>query len=184
MLIGILGYKFSGKDTTADYLVKKYDFTKISFAQPLKDICKILFNFDDEQLYGNKKEVLDPRWGISPRTAFQYIGTDMFRNKIKEIMPNVENNFWVNLAIDNYKNIIKNCPTNSVVIADVRFQNEIDAVKNNGGIIIKIVRPTLQNNDQHASENIGDLEGDFEILNDGTLENLYSKIDGIFNSIM
>lgn len=177
MLIGILGYKFSGKDTTADYLVKKYNFKKIAFADPLKDTCRILFNFDEDQLFGNKKETIDPRWGISPRTAFQYIGTDIFRNKISEIMPNVGNNFWVNLAIDNYKQIQKTNVKQNVVISDVRFQNEIDAIQNNGGIIIKIIRPSLQSNDMHASENISELSGDHEIYNDGTLENLYDKID-------
>lgn len=176
MLIGILGYKFSGKDTVADYLVKKYNYTKVSFAQPLKDICKILFNFTDEQLYGNKKEDLDNKWGISPRQAFQFIGTEVFRDKIHELLPNIKDNFWLTLCLDNYKN-----NKNKTVIADVRFQNEIDTIRSNSGIIIKIIRPSLISNDDHASENIGNLIGDIEIINDSSLEDLYKKIDNIFS---
>lgn len=184
MLIGILGCKFSGKDTTADYLVKRYNFKKIAFADPLKDACRILFNFDEDQLFGNKKEIIDSRWDISPRIAFQYIGTDIFRNKISDIMPNIGNNFWVNLAIDNYKKIQKTNIEQNVVISDVRFQNEINAIRDNGGIIIKIVRPSLQPNDMHASENITELSGDYEIYNEGSLENLYDKIDELLWYLM
>ena len=47
MIIGICGFKGSGKDTVADYLVKHKDFIKISFASVLKDIITILFNWEN-----------------------------------------------------------------------------------------------------------------------------------------
>ncbi|ARF09646.1 deoxynucleoside monophosphate kinase [Indivirus ILV1] len=182
MLIGVLGHKFSGKDTTANYLIKKYNFKRIAFADPLKEACRILFNFDDDQLYGDKKEIIDQRWGIMPRTAFQYLGTDIFRNKINEIIPNIESSFWVKLCMDNYE---KNKKLDyNVVISDVRFQNEINAIREKNGIIIKIIRPNLQVNDNHASENISELNGDYEIYNDGSLEDLYGKIDKILENII
>lgn len=183
MLIGILGFKFSGKDTTADHLVLKYNFKKIAFAQPMKDACKILFNFDDEQLYGQTKEVVDPRWNVSPRIVFQHFGTEMFRKGINEIMPHIKDNFWVSLAIDTYHNIIKKNPDQNVVISDVRFMNEIDAIHKENGIIIKIIRPGILSVDTHSSENMEHLHGDYEIINDGTLENLYEKIDIILENI-
>lgn len=179
MLIGVLGLKRSGKDTTSDYLVEKYNFKKLTFAEPLKNACKILFNFNEEQLYGSKKEEVDPRWGVSPRIIYQYLGTDIFRNHIQTIMPTIGNNFWVNLTIDNYKNL-KN---SNVVISDVRFENELNAIKQEGGIIIKIIRPSNENNDYHSSESsIQDLKGDYEIINDGSLEDLYKKIDIVFEN--
>ena len=58
MIIGILGQKRNGKDTCADYLVEHYNFTKVSFADPIKQILKIMFDFNDEQLYGDKKELI------------------------------------------------------------------------------------------------------------------------------
>ena len=71
VLIGIIGKKYSGKDTAADYLVTNHNFTKMAFADPVKKITKELFNFNNEQLYGNLKETVDERWGISPREAFR-----------------------------------------------------------------------------------------------------------------
>jgi hypothetical protein len=74
--IGLLGRSNSGKDTLADYLVKEKQYVKYSFANPVKEIAKIMFNLSAEQLNGNLKEVIDDRWGISPRVMFQRIGTN------------------------------------------------------------------------------------------------------------
>lgn len=180
MLFGILGRKFAGKDTVADYMCSKHNFKKLVLAEPLKEACKLLFNFSDEQLYGNLKETIDPNWGTTPRIVFQYLGTDIFRKDIHKIIPDIDDNFWVNLAISKYlemKNVNKNA---LIVISDVRFQNEIDNIHKQGGIIIKIIRPSLSNTDAHESEkNIDNFDSDYTIINDSTKDDLYGKIDNI-----
>ena len=108
MLIGVLGRKGSGKDTVSDYIVNKYNFEKMIIADPLKIACKELFNFTDEQLYGNLKETVDPQWGLSPRQAFQWLGTDIFRNEVNELNPDIGNNFWIILLKIKYLTKIKN----------------------------------------------------------------------------
>lgn len=177
-LIGFMGKKGSGKDTSADYLVKKYGYKKISFATPLKDAIQILFGFSDEQLYGDKKETIDDRWGTSPRKVMQYLGTDIFRNDINKIMPNIKNNFWTNIMEINYKNELLKNKNAKFVIADVRFKNEVDVIHKLGGKIIKIDRNT-KHNDNHISENMMDKINDFDHIIDNTssLNNLYKKID-------
>lgn len=140
MLIGILGRKRVGKDTVADYLCEKYGFRKLTLAQPLKDICKVAYDFSDEQLYGSLKEVIDDRIGVSPRIVYQYIGTEVFRKDINRIIPDIKNNFWINLIAENYLEIKRNSDNDLVVISDVRFQNEIDKIHELGGIVIKINR--------------------------------------------
>src|SRR5438045_2338658 len=102
MIIGILGFKRAGKDTVADYIVSNYGFEKMILSQPLKEACKILFNFTDEQLYGNLKEIVDSNWKTSPRKIMQYLGTDILRNDINKIIPNINNNFWINLVVNKY----------------------------------------------------------------------------------
>lgn len=52
MIIGLCGLAGSGKDTAADFLVKKSGYVKVAFADPLKRICKEVFQFSDEQLWG------------------------------------------------------------------------------------------------------------------------------------
>lgn len=180
MLIGILGRKGAGKDTIADYLSDQHNFNKLILAEPLKDACKILFNFNDEQLYGNLKETIDPNWGVSPRVVLQYLGTDIFRKDISKIIPNINGNFWVNLMTSKYKQLQNENSNIRVVISDVRFKNEIDEIHKLNGIIIKVIRPNLDNNDCHESEKLIDnLKGDYEIINDKNLDELYEKVKSI-----
>ena len=76
LIIGLCGRAGSGKTSVARFIEEKYGATRLSFAAPLKRMTKELFDFTDEQVYGEAdvKETIDPRWGISPRTAMQRLG--------------------------------------------------------------------------------------------------------------
>jgi hypothetical protein len=182
MIIGITGKKFNGKDTISDYIVCKYKFTKIAYAEPLKEVCRNLFNFTDEQLYGNKKEELDPFWNITPRQAFQYIGTDMIRNNMEGLVKGVNNNFWVKCLEKRILDLISRGVTN-IIVSDIRFENEAALIKKFNGYVIKVIR-NISNNDNHSSEvEIDNIQEDILIENKGTLEKLYSKIDSYLTYI-
>ena len=82
-LIGIVGNAGHGKDTVADYLVNNYNFKKLSFATPLKQVCAIVFGLTDKEM-NHEKETPMARWfGLTPRKIFQFVGTDLFRNKLQ-----------------------------------------------------------------------------------------------------
>lgn len=185
-IIGITGRKYHGKDTVADYLVSEYGFTKISLADPLKEVCKILFGFSIRQLYGDLKEEIDPRWGKSPRQILQFVGTELFRDHIDKLFPGIGENFWVHITIQKIEKILEINPEAKFVIPDIRFPNEIELLKKTFHREIfhisfwRIVRPSVETNSHssHASEALVDtLAVDREILNDSSLEDLYKKID-------
>ena len=184
MIIGFCGQAGAGKDTIADYLIKKYNFEKIPLAKPLKEACSILFDLNEEQLYGSLKETEDENWKTTPRIILQYFGTDIFRNDIKKIIPGLGDNFWINLFKKKYLNKKKDNKDLRVVVSDIRFKNEIDVVQELGGLVIKIIRTNMDNSDAHESErNIKNLKCDYEIINDGTKEDLYKKIEVILKNI-
>ena len=173
MLIGLLAKKHRGKDTFADRCCDLYDFKKKTFAGPLKEVCRILFMFNDTQLYGEEKEIVDDRWNISPRKAFQFIGTDLVRNQMWGLIDGIENNFWL-------KRMEMECKgEGNVVFSDVRFQNEVDFIHKLGGIVIKIERDVEGEEDLHESELAIDNIKNFDMLckNDGTLDEYFKKID-------
>lgn len=64
MIIGLSGLAGSGKDFVSDILVERYNFVKIAFADPLKRICKEIFDFSDDQLWGpsEKRNESDKRY--------------------------------------------------------------------------------------------------------------------------
>ena len=194
MLIAVLGKKRSGKDTFSDYIINKYGFIKYSFADPLKKGIQCFFNLTDEQLNNQElKETVDPRWGVSPRKLFQVIGTDIFQHSLQKFIPELEiesRKHWVILFkqwYEQYLNENKNKNENKnikVIISDGRFLHEIEEIKKLGGKVIKIIRPVLNDNnndDNHQSEieidTIPDTFIDYTIINDGSLNDFYNKID-------
>lgn len=60
MIIGLCGKAGSGKDTVADILVRDHGFVKVAFADPLKRICRDVFDFTDQQLWGPSESRNEP----------------------------------------------------------------------------------------------------------------------------
>lgn len=193
-LIGIVGSKGSGKDTMADYLCDTYNGTKDSFAKSLKDTLKIVFNLSDEQLYGNLKETIDDRYGVSPRVLMQYVGTEMFRNMLGDISPKIGDNIWV-MSLENRFIEWNKLDINKdkyYFIADVRMQNEIDMILKHNGIVVHVKRTNQKyTNDEmnvsiknHKSEQHDLLSGIHSIIeNNNTLDDYFQKIEKWFQTI-
>jgi hypothetical protein len=184
ILIGLLAKKRHGKDTLADYLVNRYGFNKDALAEPLKNVCKELFLLSDEQMYGDLKEIVDTRYGVSPRQIFQFIGTDLLRKQMGNLIPSLKDNLWINLLQIRYTNALKSNPAVRFVVADIRMENEADMIKELNGIIIKIDRPSKKDVDEHFSEQIDKVKNyDYLISNEGTIEEYYIKIDTIMKDL-
>ena len=176
MLLGVCGKKGAGKDTVGNYIIEKYGYSQYAFAKPLKKIIKELFDLSDEQLYGSLKETIDPRWNTTPRILMQYIGTELFREQLKKLIPELScENLWIRKFHDWYST-----QTQNVIITDIRFIDEMNAVKQNNGVIIKVVRD-LGITDSHISEQFFQtVTPDHIIENNGSMEELYLKIDSLF----
>lgn len=182
-IIGICGKKFNGKDTIGAYLINKYGYEKLSFAEPLKTLCKNMFEFNDEQVNGNQKEIVDEFWKITPRQLMQFIGTDLFRKQMVNIIPSInEENIWIKCLELKIKKKIQQNSNIKIVITDVRFQNEINFIKSlNNSEIWKVEKKSQEYNDEHESEkNIDLLQNiDITIMNNDSINDLYYNIDQI-----
>lgn len=183
LLVGVAGKKQHGKDTVADWLCLKYKFTKLSFADPLKQIIgKQLLYLTDEQLEdGPAKEEVDPRWGKSPRKLIQIIGTEMFREML-------DTDFWVKRSMYRVAAIWAKDPQARLVISDVRFPNELDACAKVGKTI-KIERPDLPTDDTHKSEmalnSLDDRAYDKVIkARSGELDYIYYEVDTFMEGVL
>jgi dephospho-CoA kinase len=165
MIIGLTGKARSGKDTVAAHLQEAYKFHHYWFSKPMKDACRSMFGWGDEHLYGELKEEVDQRYGISPRVALQTLGTEWGRNTINS-------DLWILRAqkeIEQHENI---------VISDCRFDNEAAAVISSGGIVIEIVRQDINQVAAHSSESgISSSLINYQIENNGTLQELYRSVD-------
>ena len=207
MIVGFVGLIGAGKDTAADYLVNYHGFRRDSFANTLKDAVANVFGWDRILLEGRTKEArewreqVDTWWAdrlgmphLTPRWVLQYWGTDVIRNGFHDDM-------W----IASLENKMRKTQDN-IVISDVRFPNEITAIHNAGGIVVRIKRGAepawfeharnynagqqrigwaigkheLERQGIHASEYSwvgGDI--DFEVNNDSTIDSLFNQLEGI-----
>ena len=141
MIVGFVGLIGSGKDTAASILVEKRGFQKIAFADPLKDLVSTVFKWDRDLLAGVTqesrvwREQKDDYWSekfgydITPRYMLQYIGTEVMRK-------NLNDKIWILSAI---ATIEKN-PNIDYVLTDVRFVNEIEALRDIGAKVVRIKR--------------------------------------------
>ena len=172
------------------------------FAGKLKQVASMLTNipvqmFEDQDF---KKTELGPEWnytkriyhGIAPtgyeefveakmtvRDLLQKLGTEAMRDGLHE-------NVWVNSLFSDYVDIWHGLDTFNNwfempkwIITDTRFPNEADAIKKHDGILIRVVRPNqaVTMGMPHPSETaLDDYKFDYEIVNDGSLEDLIEKV--------
>lgn len=175
-IIGITGKKGSGKTTIANILSKN-GYNIYNMADPLKDIAKI-FGFTNKQLYGSQKDKNIPHslWNVSSRRFMQQVGTELFRQQLHVVLPEIKMEYTVWSEIFRQK-YLKN-PKNYVV-GDVRFLDEARLIKDLGGIIIRVNRNGCDT-DAHISETeMNNIIADITINNDTNLENLENTITEI-----
>jgi dephospho-CoA kinase len=182
-IIAICGYKRSGKDTIAEYLTKNYNYNHYKITDKLRKVVQLLFNLNDND-YEKNKEINDTRWNTTPRKIMQFIGTEVFQYKIQELIPNISRNFWIkSLLSDELINNINN-NNHKIVISDLRFIHEYENLKqlNIPLVVIKVTNNKIKNIDNHISETEHlKIPIDYEIENNGTLQQLYDNINKIFN---
>ena len=171
-IIAICGAKRSGKDTCASILEKEYGYTHIKIAKKLKDVCKVLFNFSDEQLENDLKEIEDKKWNTSPRKVMQFLGTEIMQYEIQSILPNIGRKFWINSLLSSISSQDK------YVISDLRFLHEFEEIKKLGGLIIRMENDNLIQSDTHISE-LEYLKIPFDII----IKNNHRNIEDLRNSI-
>ena len=143
LTIGLGHYKRTGKDSFANFLLQacrerdpKFAIGKRSFAYKLKQICHELYDWAGlrepeyyETVEGEQyREIVLPEIGKSPRQIWIDMGT-------KAVRRNVYEPTWLDYLLKGQHDL------DVMVISDVRFPNEAEAIRKSGGVLVKVVRP-------------------------------------------
>jgi dephospho-CoA kinase len=171
MIVGLTGYAQSGKDTVAQILVNKYGFTRVAFADKIREF---LYELNPVIKDGVKlREFVDAHgWDVAKvqesevRRLLQEIG--LTARKI------FGDSFWINQALNPhiYEHPIVGV-NKDIVVTDVRFTNEAEIIKSLGGKIWRIKRNGVEAVNNHVSEH--EMDGykvDSILVNRGTLDEL------------
>ncbi len=178
-IIGISGKIGSGKSTAARYLSKKYGFEEKAYAAKLKEICSILTglpieNFNTRE--GKCQKVLDG--SLTAGQLLQIVGNGMRKSVYEKV--------WVDALFADPEKLKK------WIIVDVRYPDELQAIKERGGIVIRlegdpgdIQKENKDGRDLNAPSEVA-LDGttfDHIILNNSSLFDLYRQLDIILKSL-
>ena len=206
-IIGIVGFIGSGKDTVGDLLLETHSGFKESFATPLKDMTAAVFGWPRDLIEGDTIESRDFRetpdmfWtrktgidNFTPRLALQLLGTEVMRDHFNE-------NIWLDSL--EYRLRKNAAPNEMVIVTDCRFVNEMQLIQRLGGRVIRVTRgddpiwyetAVAANNGNAISQKIMQTRYrdvhpsewkwagyDFDIVidNNGTLDELRTKISAI-----
>ena len=172
LVVALTGYKQSGKDEVGKCFLDN-GFELVKFAEPMKEMVRVYLRLrgaDEELIYrlvdGDLKETPHPLFeGKTSREAQQFLGTEWGRELLGD-------EIWVNAWTDRV--ITKD----RVLCTDLRFPNELEAVRKFDGFAIRVNRPEVSLNkfSAHDSEKfIPTLEVYTEIMNDGTLDQLHFR---------
>jgi dephospho-CoA kinase len=174
MIIGLTGYARSGKDSVAKVLTDQYGFTRIAFADPIRDL---LLELDPILDKGNRLSSLVSEYGweiaksqAEVRRLLQALGVGA-----RSI---IDQEIWVIKALRSMSD------NKNYVVTDVRFKNEMTALKLSAAQIWRVERPGVGAINSHVSESeMSTFEVDQTFINDGSLEDLEAMIKARMNGL-
>lgn len=185
-MIGIVGSKGVGKSTAASYMTSRYGCEERTFAGPLKYICSYMTGLPSEFFHDQKlKEVKVGHLNVTPRVLMQEMG-ESFRalsNKIPGITLE-HDNWWIHKMCEEVRKV----PIGTtVVVSDVRYEDECNFITANGGVLVYIDSSGRIecSGDKHLSEQSERLISNckYMIDNSGDIENLHAQIDQIITIV-
>lgn len=168
-VIGISGYARSGKDTIAEHLISK-GYIRGSFADAIREALLRL----DPVVNGNRVSTLVEQLGWEAaksdpeiRALLQRLGTEVGREMFGD-------NIWIDHLFDSLPDGSK------VVISDVRYPNEAEAIEAIGGQVWRVNRPGISAVNAHISDSALD-EYTFPVVlsNSGSIDDLHYAVDSI-----
>jgi len=182
--IALTGLMRSGKDALADYLTQNYGYTRFAFGDELKRYTHELFGEPDGK----------------PRELYQWFGQTM-----RERDPDIWTRKCFEDIMESYEMVARKVyaggvfhPPFRAVISDLRHPNEYDRCRSESYVIIRVTAPESVRIDRAVKSsdtfNLRDLthdteshvegfEVDYEVVNDGTLAELYAQIDVIMTQL-
>ena len=171
MIIGLSGYARSGKDTVAETLIREFGFERVAFADPIREILYAM----NPHVGGERLVPIVDSYGWDVAKSKQE-ARELFQSLGYAARQNINPNVWIMAAFGKMRK------DKNYVIADVRFRNEANAIREFGGQVWRVERPGVEAVNGHVSEwEMDGYDFDHGLSNDGTLEQLEYMVKTIYD---
>lgn len=199
-VIALSGWKGSGKDAIAGFLIKEFNFRRLAFADVLKEMVADQYNIDVDACH-------DPNQKESPLVQYPVITNDLFTETIHNFMSrefakinrefywtpralcilegsvkrSVNSQYWVQRVVDAAKNTNDN-----IVITDMRYKSELEQLREAFGDNLSSVRIERHSESPSSDPSERDLDNatfDFVLDNTGTLERAFMNIESFIHGL-
>ena len=176
MIIGLCGAAGAGKDTVAMRLVESHGFTKLAFADPIYDAVSAITGVSVDQLKDRSRKENCLGWiSCSPRRLLQSLGTEWGRDMIH---PEI----WIMSLMNRIDG------TRDVVITDVRFNNEAEAILARGGEVWRVEgrasRLDAESSGHSSEAGVADKYVSARISNAGAISDLWASVDDAYERLL
>lgn len=196
IVLALSGWKGSGKDTAADYLVREHGFIRASFADSLKEMVAQQYNIPLNWMH-------DPTLKEVPVREYPVISGDPFAEQIHQMLGaelksgywtpralcilegsvkrSVHSNYWVRTII----NRITDDSTGNYVISDMRYTTEADTLKFilPDAVTVRVVRRDDVDTQDPSERNLDSYRFQYRLDNRGSLESLHNNVDDLIEQL-
>jgi hypothetical protein len=186
-IIGLTGHARAGKDSVAAHLVEHYGFGRVAFADALREAALALDPIvsnghgDLARRVGRDRPGMWGRRFIRLAEVVTIIGWEEAKefDEVRRTLQRygvairaMDPEFWIRTALAPVA-----YTSRPVVVTDVRFPNEVDAVRNRGGLFVRVRRPGATGNGHISEHAIDHIAADVDIENTGTLADLGAAVE-------
>lgn len=172
-IVGLIGGIGSGKSSAAHHLTHQHRFVEVSIADAMKRFIRDLYGLPDEAVFGTQEQkaaARDELGGVSSRTALEH--TAKFLRSFNE-----------NVLIDH---AVRTSDAHRLVFPDVRYPNEFEWIKRNGGVIIlmHVLFERPPSTGHESDEHWRNMEWDQRVNAErGDMTSVYNQLDAIVREI-
>ncbi len=171
--VALIGQARSGKDTVGSRLVERYGYTRLAFADPLKEMAIDI----------NPYVPTVPGVCVRLASLIADVGWEYAKEHYPEVRRILQHtgqtvrdrdpDYWVRVLVRRMLDT-----PGPIVVTDVRYPNELETLRNYGFRTVRIIRPSLGDPDLHESENaLEHYDCGVTVMNHGTLDDLRAHAD-------
>lgn len=182
MIFGVMGKARSGKDTFAEFLAeelfkdRRSKYILMAYATEIKLRAQKDFDLSWDQLWGDLKEVQDKRF-LKSRETEEYWTPREIMQGYGQFYRSIDHDYWVKALFE----VIDDREYKNVIVTDVRFPNEVQAIRDRNGLIFHVIRddrPSINGSCDISETALDEFKADVTVDNSLSLVELREAAKG------